>query len=188
MQLARSVGHRYKVSPMKPVEHLTDDEFSQRVQQAVQALPDAPAAWQQTAMALWPAKGTLARLAETAQALGRLVQATLSFDSWASPGLAHGMRGSHGPVRHLLYSAEGRDIDLRIAATAEHYTVNGQVLGPDEAGQVELTADGTSHVTALDELGEFHLDDLPPGRYTLILHTGSASIQVPPIEIGDLGR
>jgi hypothetical protein len=180
---------------MKTVEHFTDDEFAQHVHRAVRDLPDAPAAWQQAAMGLWPAgaQTATARWADTAQALARVVKAVLTFDSWASPGslhgMAHGMRSARNPTRHLLYSAQGRDIDLRITPTAEHFLLNGQVLGPDESGRVELTLADTPHTagrqSALDDMGEFRLDGVPAGRYVLTLHLAAESVVVQTIEVGE---
>lgn len=171
---------------MKPVDELTDDEFAQRVQRAVRALPDAPAAWQRAAVALWPAD--TARVSDVVRALGAVISAVLTFDSWASPGLAQGMRSLRSPTRHLLYSAEGRDIDLRITPVDEAYAVSGQILGPDESGRVELTeADAPAAVRRsgqLDEMGEFRIDAVPAGRYTLTLHLGERPIVVPALDVG----
>ncbi len=182
-----------KANPMKPVEHLTDDEFAASVHRAVRALPDAPAAWQQASIALWAASplaagSTLAQVAQTAQALGRLVRAALSFDSWATPGLAQGMRSMRSPTRHLLYSAQGRDVDLRVTPSAERFALSGQILGPDESGQVELSsldARATVHRGSLDSMGEFRLDGVAAGRYALTLHLGHDRIVMEPIEVGE---
>ncbi len=171
---------------MKPVDHLTDDEFSQRVQQAVRALPDPPAALVSAAMALWP--GAQQPWAQALQAAARHMLAVLNFDSWATPGLALGMRSARSPLRHLLFSAQGRDIDLRIAAQAESYSLFGQVLGPDEAGRIELrhSAEGPAlHQVELDELGEFRIDDLSAGDYQLSLHLGADHILLPSLQVGE---
>jgi hypothetical protein len=184
--------HCIKANPMKTVEHFTDDEFTQHLRRALRELPDAPTAWQQAAIGLWPAASALSTWSAAAQAAGALVRgvtAALTFDSWASPGLAHGMRSARSPTRHLLYSAQGRDIDLRITAAAEHFLLNGQVLGPDERGRVELVLADTPHAPghhgALDDMGEFRLEGVPAGRYVLTLHLGAESVVVPAIDVGE---
>jgi hypothetical protein len=190
------VKHCIKANPMKPVEQLTDDAFTQQVHRAVRDLPDAPAAWQQAAIGLWPAASatsTGSAAAQAAAALVRVITSALTFDSWATSGsahgLAHGMRSTRNPTRHLLYSAQGRDIDLRITPAAEHFSLNGQVLGPDEAGRIELalvdaqTAAG--HRGVLDDMGEFRLDGVPAGRYVLTLHLANGSVVVPTFEVGE---
>ena len=73
----------------------------------------------------------------------RLVQAVLSFDSWAQPVLAAGVRSGATDTRHLLFNAQGRDVDLRIRAQRERRGItrrpkkrledrlkHGPVLGP----------------------------------------------------------
>jgi hypothetical protein len=190
------VQHCIKANPMKTVEQFTDDEFAQHVHRAVRELPDAPAAWQQAAMAMWSAPATpstLAAVQQAGQALVRYVSAVLTFDSWATSALAHGMRSTRSATRsatrHLLYSAQGRDIDLRITASAEHFALSGQVLGPDETGRVELARSDApgqpSHHASLDELGEFRLQAVPAGRYVLTLHLGQDAMQVQDIDVGD---
>lgn len=188
---------------MKPLQQLSDEVLVQALQRARRELPDAPLAWQESAMALFSAQAaplpTASALKDTAVALGRLVRAALTFDSWAAPALAGGMRSLRSPTRHLLYSAEGRDIDLRInpqaGSQAGQFSLSGQILGPDETGRIELLAlDGESegqvqaaaqgHEGALDALGEFRIDGVPAGLYRLTLHVGDAPIVVQPLEVG----
>ena len=85
----------------------------------------------------------------------------------------------------------GRDIDLRISPAADQFALTGQILGPDESGQVELatqTGDGIeladARVAALDALGEFRLDGVRGGTYRLTLRLGGDEIVLPPIEVG----
>jgi hypothetical protein len=176
---------------MKPVDQLTDDELVGRMRQAMREMPDAPAAWQQAAISLWPSAAATfsAQAALTAKAFVRLVAATLTFDSWAASSFAHGMRSTRNPTRHLMFSADGRDIDLRVTPRAEHFTVSGQVLGPDESGRVELTTlsapNAACHTAQLDPLSEFRIDGVAAGRYVLTLHTGADPIVVQPIDVGE---
>lgn len=180
---------------MKPVDRLSDDEFVHRVQQAV-ALPDAPPLLVRAAIDLWPARQPAA-LKSVAQAALRLVTAVLSFDSWARPSVALAMRAGTSDTRHLLYSAMGRDIDLRITPAADHFALTGQVLGPDESGVVELATQPGAGIEApdapdapdarhapLDALGEFRLDGVRGGTYRLTLRMSGDEIVLPPIEVG----
>ena len=175
---------------MKPVESLSDDEFAHLVQRAV-ALPDAPRALVRAAIELWPATRPTP-LKSVAQAGLRLVSAALSFDSWAQPLLASGMRAGASDTRHLLFSAMGRDIDLRISPAADRFALTGQILGPDEAGRVELatqpagdTDDADAQVALLDALGEFRLDGVRGGTYRLTLRMGGDKIVLPTIVVGE---
>ncbi|MFM2069144.1 MAG: hypothetical protein RLZZ584_4053 [Pseudomonadota bacterium] len=176
---------------MKPTSNLTDDEFVRLVRGAV-ALPDAPAGLVDAAIGLWPRRQQAAPMREVATAAWRLVQAVLSFDSWAQPALAAGVRSAATDTRHLLFNAQGRDVDLRIRAQGGTWVLTGQVLGPDEQGLVELHGQGSAadaevpdRVTALDELGEFRIDNVRGGSYTLTLRVGQDRIVLPAIEVGE---
>lgn len=178
---------------MKPVQSLSDDEFVQMVQRAV-ALPDAPPELVSAAIGLWPSAQP-STLKGVAQAALRLVSAVLSFDSWAQSPVAMGVRGGACDTRHLLFSAQGRDIDLRISPLAEHFALAGQILGPDEAGLVELATpfdpgSGTqgARVTSLDAMGEFRLEGVRGGTYRMTLRMGGDEIVLPPIEVGVCAR
>jgi len=182
---------------MKPVDSLSDDEFARLVERAV-ALPDAPPALVQAAVDLFAASGApaeAATLKDVAQAAWRLVAATLAFDSAAAPQVAWGVRGAGAGTRHLLFSAQGRDIDLRIVPALDHFSITGQILGPDAAGTVELLRDpangspaAQAHAVPLDPLGEFRLDGVRVGTYRLTLRVGPDEIVLPPIAIGPQPR
>jgi hypothetical protein len=133
-----------------------------------------------------------------AQEAIRQIAAVLSFDSWSTASVAQGMRSVRSPTRHLLFSAEGRDIDLRISPAAEAFGLAGQILGPDEGGTVSIDradladlADGAEGVTAeprvatLDALGAFRIDGLSAGAYRLTLHVGNEQIVLPPVQVGE---
>jgi hypothetical protein len=170
---------------MKPTCQLTDDELALLAQRAA-ALPDAPAALLAAASALMPEPPPKITLPELARAATRLLAASLKFDSWAGAPLAFGMRALPADTRHLLFSAMGRDIDLRITPADERFALVGQILGPDESGRVELTSGGAAakRVAAIDDLGEFRLDGIDRGTYLLTLRMGNDEIALPPIEVG----
>ena len=175
---------------MKPFETLSDPDFIAEVRRAVRTLVDAPEDWQKAAIGLWPTAPSIWALA--AGAVLRTLQAALSFDSWAQPAPALGMRSTATELRHLLYSVEGRDIDLRVVPTGAEYSISGQVLGPDEHGVIELSSEGfgsrQSHVAALDGLGEFRIEGVRAGPYVLTLRLGQDEIVLPAIEVGERRR
>lgn len=160
----------------------SDDDLAPLVKRAAD-LPDAPPALIGAATALWPAKPSVAEVARSA---ARLLAAVLKFDSWAGAPVAFGMRSMPADTRHLLFSAMGRDIDLRIAPAEEMFALSGQILGPDESGRVEVNAAGTSdkRTAPIDDLGEFRVEGLPKGTYLLTLRMGGDEIALPPIEVG----
>ena len=168
-----------------PLHPLTDAELLARLPAAA-ALPDAPADWQRRALTAWRAPASLS-LAQAVDTLRQRVLAVLSFDSWAQAPLAAGLRSTGSATRQLVFSAEGRDIDLRIAPSGARFAVHGQVLGPDDSGAVALApelADATVYEAPLDALGEFHLADVAPGRYQLSLLLAGHEMVLPPFEVG----
>lgn len=171
---------------MKSLNSLSDAELTNLAHEASR-LEDAPQRWVDAALALWK---VAPRPVPQAPKLWTRIAAALSFDSWATPALALGMRSTTLDNRHLLYSAEGRDIDLRITHGVDRFALTGQVLGPDESGEVVLSSQsdkaGSSVVMSakLDSLGEFRLRGVEQGTYQLTLRMGVEEIVLPPIVIG----
>ena len=173
---------------MKPLNSLTDEEFDHVLHRAVTSLPDAPDAMLKAAIGLFPALPRTSLLQGAIEAVRQRLEAVLSFDSWATPALASGMRSAQASTRFLLFSVHGRDIDLRIAPEAVGFSLAGQILGPDEAGQIELSrldAGAAPQLAALDEMGEFRIEGVASGRYQVTLHVGADQIVLPPLEVGD---
>lgn len=187
---------------MAPLDSPSDDELMALGRQAL-SLPDAPAHWVRRAADIGvpeperPWKSLVGDLAgavvnAVSAAVIRQVHAALDFDSWASPASATGMRSMPDRTRHLLFSAKGRDIDVRIIPVAERYAMAGQVLGADDFGTVELvhrpmpgSDDGESHVSSLDELGEFRFTGLRQGTVSITLRLGSDEVLLPSIDVGE---
>lgn len=191
---------------MKPLNDLSDAEFEAWVRRAA-VLPDAPRDWvlrAKRAFAPAPVPAPAPGVGEVTRAAWRLVSATLRFDSWAASPQPAAVRALPGDVRQLLFSADGRDIDLRITPGVDRYALMGQVLGPDEAGVVELCGasdssapsgpaevpmtPGPLHTAKLDELGEFRIEGIAHGTYRLTLRVGSDAIALPPIQVGEFAR
>jgi hypothetical protein len=175
---------------MKPINRMSDDEFARLAQRAA-ALPDAPKALVRAAIGQWQAAQPLWPQSVAKEIL-RQVTALLSFDSWVPAPHVLGVRAVPSDTRHLLFTAEGRDIDVRIAPAAGQFAVTGQILGPDESGVVELSAapDGGAeaprrHVATLDPLGEFRLDGIRRGIYVLTLRLSGDEIVLPWIDVGE---
>lgn len=116
--------------------------------------------------------------------LRRLV-ASLTFDS-SRLTPAFGVRsGQTAPARQLLFSAGDFDIDLRLAAGGEGWTVSGQVLGPCAGGEVEVSAaQGEPSARAgLNDLCEFTLPPVPEGVYTLRLRADAVEVEIPELSL-----
>ena len=180
---------------MKPIATLNDEEFADLVQAAV-ALPDAPPALVRSAIAIFrDAQPSPLKLA--ADAVLQRIRAVLTFDSWATGPAALGLRSlpAQAESRHMLFSAAGRDIDLRIVSAADSYVLAGQILGPDDTGMFELAVDTHSDAfpvsarkVAIDDLGGFQMKDVRAGTYWMTLRLGSDAVELPAIEVGGRGN
>lgn len=175
---------------MTPELPPSDEALALLAHRARQALPDAPPALLHAALGLWHAAPIVPASAPLAAALRR-VAAVLRFDSWALPAQALGMRGVAADSRHLLFSAEGRDVDLRITREpGGGWSLAGQVLGPDETGHIVLQpadgggGSGAGRRTSLDPLGEFRLDGVASGQWCLSLETADQIVALPAIDVG----
>lgn len=173
---------------MTPTDESNDDAFTGQLRRAVRALPDAPASLQRRAIGLWPQVGAL----DGVGAAVRRIVASLSFDSWAAPAPSLAMRSAASSTRQLLFTAPGRDVDLRVVAARVGFTLSGQVLGPDESGAtVEMQAEPAGQPpvrVALDDLGAFRFNGVPRGTYRLTLRVGADQIELPPLDIGEPAR
>lgn len=117
--------------------------------------------------------------------LRRLI-ASIRSDSWAAPGLAHGLRSVQAWPRAILLRAGEREIDLQVGPKGEHWQISGQVLGPESPGEATLSGPTELVKARLNELGEFTLPPVVSGRYTLTITQAGLEIVVPNLEIGPL--
>jgi hypothetical protein len=166
---------------------LTDAEIERALERS-RSLEDAPEHVIQRALAVFVPRAA-AGPSPLAAALRRIA-AVLSFDSGIAPPLAFGRRSAGSSVRQLLYSAEGRDVDLRVVAgkAASTFDLSGQVLGPNTQGRVVLQAEdaasGAVMVEApIDELGEFNLRAVAPGRWRVLFELADTAIELPPLHV-----
>jgi hypothetical protein len=111
------------------------------------------------------------------------LQAALRFDSWRTLPQA-GIRGGTRSERQQLFSAESFDVDVRITRSGEVWTVAGQVLGPEQGGQVVLHGASGTLQGILTELSEFKLSPVPPDTYTLIVQLSSVEVEITGLEVG----
>lgn len=161
---------------------------------AAASLRNAPEAWINDAKKLWGAreKRSDGVISSVAQDIAQRIRAVISFDSWNVSALASGLRASPSQTRHLLFAAQGRDVDLRINPSASSFIVSGQVLGSDEFGALEFAnTDEQSansravRVVTLNSLGAFSIDGVLPGIYSVTLRMHRTVIELPPIGVGE---
>jgi hypothetical protein len=160
-----------------------DDDLEQLLGRS-RRLEDAPEAVIGRAIGIW------SRSPRAAAGLLHRVLAALTFDSGdaAIDPRSLGLRSSSSPTRQMLYSAEGRDIDLRLCAVGPAdrgvvWRLSGQILGPDAVGHAVLRFAGGERLTDWNEVSEFSFDEVPEGRVEVILRSMTWEIALPPIDI-----
>lgn len=120
-------------------------------------------------------------------ALMRRIAAALTFDSAMAEPWALGVRATGPAARQMLFTAEGRDIDLRVATHTvggkATFKVSGQIFGPDVLGQAEIKAPGYQATLAWNDMSEFCFEDVPAGPCTLLLRSADWSIELPAFEL-----
>jgi hypothetical protein len=168
-------------APADPDAALADALARSRV------LQDAPEAVIQRAIDVFaPRQRAVAVDAPAPGGVLRRLVAVLGFDSATLTPQAAGLRSTASAVRQMLFSADGRDVDLRIAPGAGGWQVSGQVLGPDASGFVEVSCGETFHaVQAWNDLAEFRIDGVPAGRCRIVLRSSDWEMALPELTIPD---
>ena len=103
--------------------------------------------------------------------------AVLRFDSGLTP--AYGMRSGPAQARQLFYTVNEFDIDLRLAPRAGEWAVEGQLLGGNTEGTVELASAGRRYDGDVNELGEFAFAGVRPDSYRLRITLPGLEISIP---------
>lgn len=164
-----------------------DDATLEGLLQRSRVLEDAPEAVIQRAIDL--AAGSLGAVpalpAAAAPGLLRRLVAVLGFDSAGQTVAVAGVRSAGAATRQLLYSTEGRDVDLRVgpAPDGRHWQISGQVLGPDTVGRARLRCGEVAREVAWSEWSEFSFDDVPAGDCVLTLVTAEWELELPPLHL-----
>lgn len=173
---------------MKPIDSLSDDEWSALVQRAL-ALPDAPPHLVQQALELWRQHPP----SPSAPPPWQRWVALLGFDSWAGAPVAAGMRALRSETRQMVFASEGGDVDLRIEPLAQGFALSGQVLGQGARGRIDLAEldsplDGAArHTVELDAQSEFRIEGVRRGIYLITLRLDGGEVVLPPIDVGPPG-
>jgi hypothetical protein len=134
---------------------------------ASRALKDAPEPLIVEIIALWDQRRTRQGVsaAPAAGAIRRVFSALLRFDSALQPSAFAAARAQDEDLRQLVFSIEGREVDLRIrrsrVGTTPAWIVSGQVLGPDRAGLTCVDCAAFHAEQPWSEFCEFHLEPVP---------------------------
>jgi hypothetical protein len=169
-------------TPMNPKD-LSDDDLASLLTRRTE-LMDAPEWVIQRALTMFPGKQPMK--AATGSVLQRIM-AVLTFDSANTLSPAFGIRSAYPATRQMLFSAHGRDVDLRLVPAHSEggpaWDVLGQILGPDEGGTVTILGESNEWRSMLSELSEFRVCGIPHGAYTVTLYLNGTTIVLPEFHV-----
>jgi hypothetical protein len=91
---------------------------------------------------------------------------------------------SASQVRQMLFRADENAIDLRIEPVKKGFSLRGQILGEGfENAKVTVSDDTHTFETNASETSEFHFDNVPAGRYELVIRGNGVEISLKAIDI-----
>jgi hypothetical protein len=94
-----------------------------------------------------------------------------------------GERSAPSAAHQLFYEADLNALDLQITPHKEGFAVAGQLLGPCEPGEVELSGDDGSRHARFGESGEFDFPPVAAGNYKLLIRWSAVEIEVPELTL-----
>ena len=132
----------------------------------------------------WASNLFRTRAAEPKPSLVKRIAAVLQMEL-APNRPAFGERSaSTSQIRQLLFKADDHAIDLRIEPAKKGFTVHGQVLGDGFTDAAVMLSDDihTFEVRA-SEASEFQFENVPAGRYELVIRGDNVEISLRAIDI-----
>ena len=117
--------------------------------------------------------------------------AHLTFDSNLQPAAGIRTIGARQSRRQLIYRADDFDLAINLLARGSDNSVDldGQVL-PREGEEsmlfsVQLLENGRElALSAVEEMGSFAFQRVPPGSYELVLSAARTEVSIEPFEVG----
>jgi hypothetical protein len=125
-----------------------------------------------------------ARAVPAGHGLRQRLVAALTFDSRLTPGPVFGLRAGPAAERQMVYSVGDYDLELRVAESGDAWAVSGQMLGPCDGGQVEVTGQSGRMTTELSEMCEFRLPPVPAGAYALTVRLTELDVEITELILG----
>jgi hypothetical protein len=93
--------------------------------------------------------------------------AQLTYDSSRDRELSASLRSEAASIRALTFTSAHLSIELEIAKSS----LLGQIMPPQEGTIEAQTQNGATMPAAIDEIGCFSIEPIPPGPFRLHCHT-----------------
>jgi hypothetical protein len=132
----------------------------------------------------WASNLFRTRASEPKQSFVRKLAAVLQMEI-APNKPAFGERStSSSQIRQMLFGADENAIDLRVEPGKKGFLIRGQILGEGFANvTVNLSDNALTRKTRTSETSEFNFQDVPAGRYELVIHGDGVEISLKAIDI-----
>ena len=132
----------------------------------------------------WASNLFRTRAARPKQSLIKKLAAVLQMEIAPNKAAFGERSASASQVRQMLFRADDHAIDLRIEPVMKSFTVRGQILGEGFAGAAVTLSDDTSEFGhTASEISEFHFENVPAGRYQLVIRGDEVEISLKAIDI-----
>jgi hypothetical protein len=132
----------------------------------------------------WASNLFRTRATESKQSFVRKLAAVLQMEiAPAKP--AFGERSaSTSQIRQMLFRADENAIDLRIEPVKKGFLIRGQILGDGLANATVALSDNIlTRKTRASETSEFNFNNVPAGRYELVIRGEGVEIGLKAIDI-----
>ncbi len=98
-------------------------------------------------------------------------------------------RGAASPEAQSLYRAGDVEVAISVKKLGrrKRWAIFGDIFGDGKVSSVELVRSDSDEVMAeagLNEEGEFHFEDVAPGRYSVVLRVGEKLFEIGGIDCG----
>ena len=132
----------------------------------------------------WASNLFRARASQPEQSLVKKLVAIMQMEIAPNKAAFGERSASASQVRQMLFRADENAIDLRIEPAKNAFTVRGQILGEGfSRASVTLSDDINSFTRPTNEMSEFQFDNVPAGRYELVIFSGGVEISLKGIDI-----
>ena len=132
----------------------------------------------------WASNLFRTRATQPKQSIVKRLSAILQMDLAPNKAAFGERSATASQVRQMLFRADESAVDLRIEPAKKGFSVHGQILGEGFAAVTVILSDDTNTFrTITSGTSEFRFDNVPAGRYELLIQSEAIEISLKAIDI-----
>ena len=132
----------------------------------------------------WASNLFRTRATQPKQSIVKRLSAILQMDLAPNKAAFGERSATASQVRQMLFRADENAVDLRIERGKQGFSVHGQILGEGFGSvTVILSDDANTFQTITSDMSEFRFDNVPGGRYELLIQSEAVEISLKAIDI-----